>query len=541
MPSQFASLSSQEKLKILETAVGFETYRANVIEARRKLNSILSEEESIKDLLDRARETLGYWREQNERLQDKLRHQKRSSFLQQELAWSKVSYFEMTIDGLNNEIAKANMNLKKAEHEIENNGKMVFNARNEIAERQRDWLELIDVRIDVEKKIGVCEYFLKNSEENIQRLNEIIDSSKANQKKIEVITETLKTRLKVGPTTLDDYFKIIDEIELNQSESFRSLQTNLIEQVSGINESMEFYLKELNDENSNLKLIISSIVQIQEKLNNINEEYIEARIRMAILKDNRERITRLINKLEVDLEKLKDELDGVKVEAILKGSRVDTGRSQDEILDEIRRTTGILLALSDVSENAQVRYESYSKTYNDLQEKIELVRESRRKVLQEIEERTRKWLEVMRELLEEVNNRYKVLLSELQAQGEVRITNTNDVDESGLEIWVGFRGAKPSQLDPYTHSGGERSASVMAFLLALQQNIKSPFRAVDEFDLHMDPKNREVVSNFIFEALKGSRNQYIAITPSQMAFRDRDVHIIMVNKTENTSKISLVE
>jgi chromosome segregation ATPase len=147
----------------------------------------------------------------------------------------------------------------------------------------------------------------------------------------------------------------------------------------------------------------------------------------------------------------------------------------------------------------------------------------------------------MRNLLQEVNSRYQSLLSMLPATGEVRLTETSDIEEAGLEIWVGFRGAQPSRLDPYTHSGGERSTSVMAFLLSLQQNVLSPFRAVDEFDLHMDPKNKEVVSEFIVKTMEGSPDQYIAITPSQVTFGGQDVHIIMVHKTDGVSAIRTVE
>jgi len=161
--------------------------------------------------------------------------------------------------------------------------------------------------------------------------------------------------------------------------------------------------------------------------------------------------------------------------------------------------------------------------------------------MEEIEERTKKWREVMRNLLDEVNSRYQSLLSMLQATGDVRLTETSDIEEAGLEIWVGFRGAEPSRLDPYTHSGGERSTSIITFLLSLQQNVLSPFRAVDEFDLHMDPRNKEVVSGFIVKTMEGSKDQYIAITPSQVTFGDQDVHIIMVHKTDGISTIRVVE
>jgi len=186
-------------------------------------------------------------------------------------------------------------------------------------------------------------------------------------------------------------------------------------------------------------------------------------------------------------------------------------------------------------------YESYNRTYKELQEKIELVRANRKLVLEEIDERTSRWASVMRDMLLEVNSRYQSLLSMLQATGEVRLVDAHDIEEAGLEIWVGFKGATPSRLDPYTHSGGERSTSVMAFLLSLQQNILSPFRAVDEFDLHMDPRNKEVVSQFIVNTLQDSLDQYMAITPSQVTFKGRNVHIIMIHKTEGVTEVKVVE
>ena len=49
----------------------------------------------------------------------------------------------------------------------------------------------------------------------------------------------------------------------------------------------------------------------------------------------------------------------------------------------------------------------------------------------------------------------------------------------------------------YTQSGGERTTATMSFLLALQQHVRSPFRAVDEYDIHMDPRNREMIAKIL--------------------------------------------
>jgi chromosome segregation ATPase len=276
-------------------------------------------------------------------------------------------------------------------------------------------------------------------------------------------------------------------------------------------------------------------------VDNVNDQYVEGRIQLALLRDRRGRQKRRIEELKADVDRTNGERRDAEAEALIRGPRVETGRTSDDILNEIRKTSGILMGMAEVPENAEEMYESYGRTYKEIQEKVEQVRENRRQVMIEIEERTRKWGEVVHNLLDEVNARYQSLLSKLQANGEVRLLNSSDIEEAGLEIYIGFKGAQLSKLDPYTHSGGERSTSIMAFLLALQQNVLSPFRAVDEFDLHMDPKNKEIVSEFIVNTMEGTTDQYMAITPSQVTFKGKDIHIVMVHKTEDLSAVTLVE
>jgi chromosome segregation protein len=90
-------------------------------------------------------------------------------------------------------------------------------------------------------------------------------------------------------------------------------------------------------------------------------------------------------------------------------------------------------------------------------------------------------------------------------------------------------------LDAYTQSGGERTTATMSFLLALQQHVLSPFRAVDEYDIHMDPKNREMIARMLLSTIKDATAQYIVITPSQITFAQQDANIITVQNVEGKS------
>jgi chromosome segregation ATPase len=211
-----------------------------------------------------------------------------------------------------------------------------------------------------------------------------------------------------------------------------------------------------------------------------------------------------------------------------------------DILEELRVTDGHLAALADVSEDIERMYESYSKLYLELKEKARLVAENREKALEEVNARMDAWRNVIHNLLDQVNLKYRKILSAAYAVGEVKLTNEQDIEDAGLEILVGFKGGTPVPLNAYTQSGGERSTATVTFLLALQQHVHSPFRAVDEYDVHMDPKNREIIANLIVSSVTGLDTQYLAITPSQLTFTGKDIHLITVQNVEGASLIKEV-
>jgi chromosome segregation ATPase len=77
----------------------------------------------------------------------------------------------------------------------------------------------------------------------------------------------------------------------------------------------------------------------------------------------------------------------------------------------------------------------------------------------------------------------------------------------------------------------------MSFLLALQQHVRSPFRAVDEYDIHMDPKNREMIAKILLALIKDANTQYVVITPSQITFAQQDANVITVQNIEGKSVV----
>ncbi len=196
-----------------------------------------------------------------------------------------------------------------------------------------------------------------------------------------------------------------------------------------------------------------------------------------------------------------------------------------------------MAALADVSEDIERIYESYSKLYLELKEKAQQVAENREKALEEVKTRMQNWRTVIQSLLDRVSLEYQKILAQAQAVGEVKLVNGHDIEAAGLEILVGFKGGKPVSLNAYTQSGGERTTATMSFLLALQKHVRSPFRAVDEYDVHMDPKNRELIAKMLVSMIKDANAQYIVITPSQVTFTREEANIITVQNVEGKSVV----
>jgi len=539
MVEQFTVLSAPEKLRMVEAAVGFESYRQNVLEAQRKLSRILSQEESVGKLLESAEQTLTYWREQYDRYQQKKQLMMKRRFLERELAWAEVSKREKTASELKEQIQKEKNEISS----IENETKIVNNQLTELQKRleqlKAEERRLLQERIMLERERARHESSVSLAN---QALKETQSWADAYQKEIQECLkqiEHLETNFheELNPTNFRTQL-------LEIKKTCEHLESTWVQQFSLKSES----LKDLIENSSKqLEKLDANISDVQAKVDHLNFEVegvysslLDFKINLALLQYRKESLLKVLEKLNEELRFALTDLKKARDRAEEVGPQIVTMKAVDEILDEIRVTDGHLAALADVSEDIERMYDSYSKLYLELKEKARVVAENREKALEEVKTRMVAWRTVLQNLLNHVNLRYDAVLSEAQAIGKVQLINEHDVEAAGLEIVVGFRGATPVTLDAYTQSGGERSTATMSFLLALQQHVRSPFRAIDEYDIHMDPKNREIIANLLISSVRGLDAQYLAITPSQVTFMGKDVHIITVQNVEGTSMVKEV-
>jgi len=495
MVEQFSVLSNAEKLRMVEAAVGLEAFRENVLQAKTKLTRILTQEESVTKLLEQAGQTLSYWREQYDKYQEKKQLQIKRRFLDRELAWADVERRESIVRNLQANLEKNKEALAKIEKEKQAITDQLTEQEMLHQNLKVEARKVFDERLTLEREIS-------QGQSTLLILGELLEETKA-----------LKVPADIK-NTMPKFFRAESLSEMLENERQKTL--NLAGRVEENQAKMD-------------KLEVSN-----EKA---SVEVLENKVRVALLEYKRAGAIVALKDVEKSLNEAQENLKASTLNAKQWGERIAVLKSGAEIQDEIRLTDGHLAALSSVSDEIERQYESYSKLYLELKEKTQLVAENREKTLEEVKTRMQSWRSVMGNLLERVNVEYQRIMSQTLASGEVQLSNSQDIEIAGLEILVGFKGGKPVALDAYTQSGGERTTATMSFLLALQQHVRSPFRAVDEYDIHMDPKNREMIAKILLSMIKDANAQYVVITPSQITFAQQDAHVITVQNLEGKSVV----
>jgi len=481
MINVFGAVDPVERLRMVEEAVGLREYRERIIEAREKLLRLLSEEQSISAMLERARETLRYWEREYERFKRKMELERRRRELELEYAWAKVEKQEESVQSL----------------------------EAEMAEKETEFKEIVEEAKKLEKES-------KEAEDSLERLE--LEFEAAYNRLIEC--ERIQARMEGRMEVLEKLRGLVPE-----SGELRRIERELKEAV----------------ETGEIERLKRKIAETKKTMKEEMERSTNLKIRLAVLDVRKSILSERISELKASIRRAKRELEELIAGAEKIGSRVKSGRRPQDVLDELRAVNAQLAVHADISPDVEKMFMSYQQTVRELEEKARIAEENRKKALEELELRKERWREEVEGLLEEVKADYLRFLERVGGSGDICLSNPEDIERAGLEILVGFRGADPTPLDAQTHSGGERTSAIMCFLLALQRKIKSPLRAIDEFEAHLDPKNREELLRSLIEVTKNEDVQYILITPGQIVDVEGVPNVITVQKVGGVSQVMVVE
>ena len=157
-------------------------------------------------------------------------------------------------------------------------------------------------------------------------------------------------------------------------------------------------------------------------------------------------------------------------------------------------------------EEFQVASEKYDFLHTQRQDLLDSIRDTE-KAIQEIDVESRKRFA---EAYEKININFREMFKTLfgGGVGEMRLTDESNLNDSGIEIVASPPGKRLQNV--LLLSGGEKSLTAMALLMAIFRYQPSPFCILDEVDAPLDEANIARLANLLKEM--AMETQFIVIT-----------------------------
>ena len=398
----------------------------------------------------------------------------------------------------------------------------------------------------LEKGVQTQEQLLKEKEEHRKNLIELIQRRRnlRVQIKPEVMgkLESDQSQLNIE---VSDYSRRLTKIESEVANLETSLETKLRPDF----EAVQTDLRTLDRQISSLEQKVGQAQKTLDELNGQLEELTKAKdalsISLSSVRDRRREFEEAIDRIDTQLRKLYREYEPVSDEAHRLELRVQDIESEirhlcDELRglgyekpiettpDEIRQIEASmnlarfeLERLGSVNQLAVAQYNEQQENFKQLSVRRNQLEAERKAIFDFMDEIERKKKDAFMQAFNGIDQHFVRLFSKLTRSGNGRLSlqNTEDPFAGGIDIFVQFPG-KGSRLVAGA-SGGEKSLTAVAFILAIQSLSPAPFYIFDEIDAHLDPAYTEMLADLLKEQATYSQFVVISLRDVLMERADR--------------------
>ena len=444
--------------------------------------------------------------------------------------FQKLKRISMEADDKNEQRGKVEKNIKLLELEI-----------NEEDVYKQEYLKEID---SAKSKKENVDKFIQNLKdgygEEKQKLAEIsasIDSlnRENSDKKINYLNRLEKKR-QMDRTVQKEEFEL-QEIHTEKEADLEKLK-RLHEDVEVINSKLNNLEDEYLNKNSLYKEEFSSINQKRKENETLEKEEKNLILEVKSLENQivleNDKIKRKIEKLDAirySISSLNEDilaLDGIEV--------LETQRSIEQLKRNLAKLDVELNNLGVVNFLAIEEFEELDEKYRFiLDQKEDLVKSEKllKDLIKEIEDIIKlKFKDAYKSISANFSEMCKEVLN--NSVGKLKLTNEEDLLESGIELMVKFKNKKNQSISLL--SGGEKSMVAVAFIMAIFMYKPSPFTFFDEIEAALDETNTKRLIRKLKEFT--DKSQFILITHNKETMKESDtLYGITMNKELGESKI----
>ena len=328
------------------------------------------------------------------------------------------------------------------------------------------------------------------------------------------------------------------------------------EQLQLINGQIEETQKQLHSGDNELYDLLSRKESEEKNLNDKDRAYYEMRNGISAKESGLNQKRREKEQVELLLQTIKDKLNGMKLQVAGMSERlaIEFKVKLDDILEQPRTTMLTIEELTAESERMKKRLDNMGEVnptaieaYTEMKVRHDFIVEQRNdlvsakeSLLSTIDEVENTANSKFRETFDLVRNNFVEVFKALftaEDSCDLRLTDPDNIADSGIEIYAQPKGKKPSTLTQL--SGGEKTLTSTAFLFAIYLIKPAPFCILDEVDAPLDDAN---VGKFTQMIRKFSDNsQFIIVTHNKQTMASVDVIYGVTMQEPGVSKLVPVD
>lgn len=430
--------------------------------------------------------------------------------------YNQIENTQSRIENLEQNNVSGNVRLEDLKGQLEETQDSISSTRGELESIIKAFQQLQERIVHAENdfKLVEADYNLLNQEYNQQHIEFTKVQGKHQALQQDLVfkqskLEELKQQIQQNKTQLE---------ETSQQISEASGKLNF-----GDTELVDMLRKREADE----KILAEADRLFYETRNAVNAE--EAKINQK--RREKEQAETLLNGIKDKLNEMKLQLAGMK-ERLSVEFKVDL----EEILDQERTGTQTVEDLNVEAEKMKRRLENMGEVnptaieaFNEMKVRYDFIVEqkndlvnAKESLLATIEEVEQTANAKFKETFDKVRENFQVVFKALFTEedtADLRLTDPDNVADSGIEIYAQPKGKRPSTLTQL--SGGEKTLTSTAFLFAIYLIKPAPFCILDEVDAPLDDAN---VGKFTQMIRKFSDNsQFIIVTHNKQTMAAVDV------------------
>lgn len=290
---------------------------------------------------------------------------------------------------------------------------------------------------------------------------------------------------------------------------------------------------------------------LEEKVSRLREEGAKLRQEMTVLRNELEVTTQRINAIELELSRLtveKEHLEKSIQELREQAKEFPEFEPKDvlkvnvlELREFIRKKEAEKKEMEPVNMLSIQRYEEERARYEEILRKREELIKERESIMEFIREVERDKRRSFLATFHSIERNFKRIFAKLSPGGEGRFILENPTDPfmGGVDIEARPAGKDVKRIE--SMSGGEKSLTAIALILAIQQYQPAPFYLMDEIDAFLDDDNANRVADLIKDFSKESQFIVVSLRDVTITRADRVFGVICSDGVSDVVSLKMEE